>query len=195
MTNFRFGIDIDGTVTCPTSLLPYINSHFGVNLSLDDIKEYDLTKAFSVDPTIFKTWYRSAEDEIYRTSPPQAFAKEVLENWKSKYELYYISARGEHVYDSTMDWFANEAIPFDHIELVGSHNKIEAARKHGVHLFFEDKHDNAVDLSEELDIPVLLFDTPYNRKPAPSNVIRIYNWKEANEWVQHHFPIQQIIQN
>lgn len=195
MTNFRFGIDIDGTVTCPTSLLPHINAHFGVNLRLDDIQEYDLTKAFQVDPNTFYTWYRSAEDQIYRTSPAQAFAKQVLEDWKAKYELYYISARGQHVFDSTMDWFRKEAIPYDHIELVGSHDKIEAARKHRVHLFFEDKHDNAVDISEELDIPVLLFDTPYNRKPAPSNVIRVYDWKEANEWVQQHFPLQKMFQN
>ena len=46
MRNLRFGIDIDGTVTCPTSLLPHINKQFGCNLVLDDIKEYDLTKAF-----------------------------------------------------------------------------------------------------------------------------------------------------
>ena len=46
MTNVRFGIDIDGTVTCPTSLLPHINNAFKANLQLDDIKEYDLTKAF-----------------------------------------------------------------------------------------------------------------------------------------------------
>ncbi len=43
----------------------------------------------------------------------------------------------------------------DHIELIGSHHKIEAAKKFGVHAFFEDKHDNAVDIHEELDI--LLF--------------------------------------
>ena len=38
----RFGIDIDGTVTSPTSLLPHINKAFQTELVLDDIKEYDL---------------------------------------------------------------------------------------------------------------------------------------------------------
>ena len=28
MRKFRFGIDIDGTVTCPTSLLPHINKQY-----------------------------------------------------------------------------------------------------------------------------------------------------------------------
>ena len=61
MRKLRFGIDIDGTVTCPTSLLPHINGQFGCNLVLDDIKEYDLTKAFPVDEKTFYEWYKEAE--------------------------------------------------------------------------------------------------------------------------------------
>ena len=68
--------------------------------------------------------------------------------------------------------------------LIGSHHKIETAKKFGVHAFFEDKHDNAVEIHEELDIPVILFDTPYNRKPIPEGVIRVYDWQEANNWIK-----------
>ena len=193
MRNYRFGIDIDGTVTCPTSLLPHINNEYKVNLVLDDIKEYDLTKAFSVDEQQFYNWYKTVEDHIYDTSPPQEYAKEVLENWKSQYELFYISARGENVYDTTYNWFKREEIPYDHIDLIGSHYKIEAAKKHQVHAFFEDKHDNAVDIHEELDIPVILFDTPYNRKAIPGGVKRVSNWQEANDWIKHLFPIENLV--
>ena len=193
MRSVRFGIDIDGTVTCPTSLLPYINKAYNVNLVLDDINEYDLTKAFSVDEKQFSTWYKTVEDEIYDTSPPQEYVKKVLDTWKNHYELFYISARGENVYDTTANWFTREAIPYDHIELIGSHYKIDAAKKHGVHAFFEDKHDNAVDIHEELDIPVLLFDTPYNRKPIPEGVIRVTNWQEANNWIKELFPIDTLV--
>lgn len=190
---FRFGIDIDGTVTCPTSLLPHINKAYNVNLILDDIKEYDLTAAFDVDKEAFFKWYQTVEDEIYDMSPPQQFAKNVLEQWNNHYELYYISARPNTVFDTTKNWFEREAIPYNHIELIGSHYKIEAAKKHGVHAFFEDKHDNAVDINEELDIPVILFDTPYNRKPIPEGVKRVTNWQEANEWIEKLFPISSNI--
>lgn len=193
MRSFRFGIDIDGTVTCPTALLPHINKQYKVELVLDDIKEYDLTKAFEVDPKQFYEWYKTAEALIYDTSPPQAYAKEILESWLPQYELFYISARGENVLDTTFDWFKREEIPYDHIDLIGSHYKIEAAKKHNVHAFFEDKHDNAVDISEELDIPVILFDTPYNRKPIPEGVIRVYDWQEANKWIQRLFPIETAV--
>lgn len=193
MRNYRFGIDIDGTVTCPTSLLPHINQAYNINLVLDDIQEYDLTKAFSVDPAQFYKWFKTAEATIYDTSPPQAFAQDILKSWQANYELFYISARGENVYDTTYNWFKREDIPYDHIDLIGSHYKIEAAKKHAVHAFFEDKHDNAVDLHEELDIPVILFDTPYNRKPIPDGVKRVSNWREANDWIERLFPIKEII--
>ncbi|MFS0575228.1 hypothetical protein AB1K83_06330 [Sporosarcina sp. 179-K 3D1 HS] len=193
MRNVRLGIDIDGTVTCPTALLPHINAQFGCNLVLDDIKEYDLTKAFDVDRETFHSWYKSAEATIYSTSPTQQYAKTVLEKWKNRFELFYISARGTEVYDSTLEWFLREAIPYDHIELVGSHNKIETAKKFNVHAFFEDKHDNAVDLHEELDIPVILFDTPYNRKPIPNGVIRVRDWNEAHHQIQQLFPLGEKV--
>lgn len=188
MKQYRFGIDIDGTVTCPTSLLPHINEQYGCKLELEDIKEYDLTKAFEVDETEFYTWYKTAESHIYSCSPPQEHAKEILNQWNSQFELFFISARGKHVYDETLNWFSREEIPYDHIELIGSHYKIEAAKQFKVDAFFEDKHDNAVDIHEELGIPVILFDTPYNRNPIPDGVIRVYDWKQANQVIEQLFP-------
>ncbi|WP_342525415.1 hypothetical protein MKY84_08105 [Chryseomicrobium sp. FSL W7-1435] len=184
----RFGIDIDGTVTCPTSLLPHINQAFNTNLVLDDIKEYDLTAAFPVDRTKFYTWFKEAEPIIYANSPIQENAKRILDEWKKHYELYFISARGENATDITLDWFKQQELQYDHIELIGSHNKVETARIHQVDAFFEDKHDNAVEIGEELDIPVLLFDTPYNRSATPKQVIRVHSWQEADEWIRNHFP-------
>ncbi|WP_391201896.1 hypothetical protein [Psychrobacillus sp. L4] len=191
MENVRFGIDIDGTVTSPTSLLPHINSAFNCNLQLDDIKEYDLTKAFPVDEKVFYEWFRKTESTIYATSPIQPDAHTVLSAWKEKYELFFISARGENVMDVTINWFKEQELLYDHIELIGSHNKIETARKYGVHAFFEDKHDNAVEIHEELDIPVILFNTPYNQQSAPKGVIRVNNWMEANRWIENEFALQK----
>ena len=187
MSSFRFGIDIDGTVTCPTSLLPHINKAFSCNLVLDDIKEYDLTKAFPVSHEEFFEWFRLTEAEIYATSPIQANAQSILNKWKKEHELYFISARGHNVHDVTLKWFLEQELLYDHIELIGSHDKIETARKYNIDVFFEDKHDNAVGITEELGIPVLLFNTPYNQNPVPNGVIRVNNWLEADTWIQNHF--------
>jgi uncharacterized protein len=39
-------------------------------------------------------------------------------------------------------------------------------------------------IHEELNIPVVLFNTPYNQNPIPEGVIRVNDWTEANQWVQ-----------
>jgi uncharacterized protein len=183
----NFGIDIDGTVTCPTTFIPYLNQSFGLNLTLDDIKEYDLVPAVKVTEQELAKWFAENEANIYANAPLAQNAQKVLNEWKHQHELIYISARHKHLLDITQNWFRSNDIHFHHIDLVGSHDKIETAKKHKIDVFFEDKHDNACDISEECDIPVILFDTPYNRLPVPKNVIRVYDWMEAKQWIDHWF--------
>lgn len=185
----RFGIDIDGTVTCPDTLIPHINKRYNTNIVLDDVVEYDFLSAFPhpVDRREFSEWFKKNEAFMYSVSTIAKDAQIILENWHKQYELFYISARDTDVYEITKKWFEQHHVPFDHIDLIGNHDKLTAAKEHAVEVFFEDKHDNAVNLAEELKIPVLLFDTPYNRKAVPSNVVRVNNWIEANEWILRNF--------
>ncbi|MGE6752040.1 hypothetical protein ACQKFO_01270 [Rossellomorea sp. NPDC071047] len=180
----RFGIDIDGTVTSPESLLPHINDYFKLNLTLQDITQYELTEVLNISPQTFGKWFKEAEPTIYKESPLAPGAKKILDQWKEIHELYFISARRSDLIQLTKEWFNSQDLTYHHIELIGSHDKISTAKKHGVDIFFEDKHDNAVAISEELSIPVLLFNTPYNQKPIPDRVIRVNDWQEANSWVQ-----------
>lgn len=180
----RFGIDIDGTVTCPSALIPFLNKAFDLNLTLADIKQYELSPLVNISEQEFSNWFRENEPMMYKQSPLADGVKEVLIQWALKHELYFISARGKHLFDITKNWFTSHGIPFNHIELIGTHHKIEAVKKHQIDIFFEDKHDNAVMIAEQCNIPVLLFDTPYNQDPIPPQVIRVKNWKEASDWVE-----------
>ncbi|MCP1145281.1 hypothetical protein [Lysinibacillus endophyticus] len=185
----RFGIDIDGTVTTPDTLIPHINKQYNTNIVLDDVIEYDFLSAFPhpVDRKEFAKWFKENEGYMYSVSHIAKDAKKILDQWQHQYELIYISARDTSVFPITQKWFEDHQVPFHHIDLIGSHDKLEAAKKHQIEVFFEDKHDNAVMLAEELKIPVILFDTPYNRKAIPNNVVRVNNWLEANKWIKQHF--------
>ena len=171
----RFGIDIDGTVTCPSTFVPYLNEGFGLNITLDDIKQYDFMPLVTVSEKEFAAWFQKMEPTIYSRSPLAAGAKKVLKNWENEHELFFISARGSHLLELTKEWFTAQELMYNDIHLIGSHDKIEAARKYDVDIFFEDKHDNAVNLHEELEIPVILFNTPYNQDAIPEGVIRVDN--------------------
>lgn len=180
----RFGIDIDGTVTSPSSLIPYINQAFKLNLTLADIKQYDLTTAVKVPAKEFAEWFTENESIIYQGSPLSEGVEQVLNTWKREHELFFISARPAHLLENTKNWFVEKGLSFHHIELIGTHDKVAAAKKHRVEIFFEDKHDNAVMIHEECKIPVILFNTPYNQDPIPRGVIRVDNWQQAYHWVQ-----------
>ena len=188
-TKPRFGIDIDGTVTCPSTLIPHINKQYNLNIKLEDVVEYDFLSAFPypVDRTEFQKWFKTNEPAMYAVSEAAQYAIDVLNKWHSRYELYYISARDEYVFDITKNWFQKNRIPYDKIALIGSHDKLSTAKKYAVDAFFEDKHDNAVMLAEELNIPVILFNTPYNTQSVPNNVVRVNNWIEADSWIRKHF--------
>ncbi|MCM3215360.1 hypothetical protein M3612_12735 [Niallia taxi] len=185
MKKLRFGIDIDGTVTSPDTFVPYLNESFQLNITLDDIKEYDLYPLVSVPHEEFDKWFIDNEPRIYTASPLAEGANIVLSSWAGKHELYFISARGKHLLDVTKEWFVHNGISYDHIELIGTHHKIAAVKQYEVDIFFEDKHDNAVMIHKECGIPVLLFDTPYNRDPIPEGVIRVTSWQEASDWVEN----------
>ncbi|AZU63348.1 5' nucleotidase, NT5C type [Neobacillus mesonae] len=181
----RFGIDIDGTVTCPTSLIPFINKAFDMNITYEEITQYDLTPFVNVPSDEFASWFSENEPMIYQGSPIASGAKKALDKWKRAHELFFISARGPHLLDVTKQWFIDHNLTFHHIELIGSHDKVETTKKHNIDIFFEDKHDNAVAIHEECRIPVILFNTPYNQDPIPNGVIRVHNWNEALNWVDN----------
>jgi len=179
----KFGIDIDGTVTTNDWLYPFIKRDFDIDIDPELVTEYDLSDFVTVPPHEFNQWWTKKEAELIESPPLSPNAKEILNDWAVDHELYFISARSQSVLQVTRDWFLRNQITQHHIELLGSHNKIETAKLLQVDLFFEDKHDNAVDISEQCNIPVLLFDAPYNRKPIPDKVIRVTSWLEAKNWV------------
>jgi uncharacterized protein len=183
MKRIKFGFDIDGTVTCPTSYLPYLNKSFNRNLTLDDVQEYSLHPLLNITEKEFWEWMDEHEETICKQSPVAQYFHVVFPEWSDKHEFFFVSARRKHLLEATHEWLEKHNVPYSHVELIGKHNKIEAIKKLQCDIFFEDKHDNACEISEQCGIPVILFDTPYNREPIPEGVIRVSDWMEAKKWV------------
>lgn len=181
----RFGFDIDGTTTTNDWLLPYVNEYFGLNIQMEEVIEYDLNHVTNTSPEEFGKWFVENEERMYVDPPIMEGAKEIITNWAENNEIYFISARGNEVLNVTRNWLIENNIPFNHLELIGTHHKIESIKGHKIQIFFEDRYDNAVNISRECGIPCILFDAPYNRLPIPEDVtvIRCCNWNEAEAWV------------
>ncbi|WP_232700122.1 hypothetical protein [Brevibacillus daliensis] len=177
--SLKIGIDIDGTVTHPASLVPFLNKAFGKNLALSDCYQYNLATIYEISDEEFDQWLLGNSREVYSNSGVHGTAGDILRNWSSVHELIYISARQQSDMEVTTQWFTDNQIPFHQIDLIGCHNKLEAARNRQVQLFMEDRLENALQLAEELYIPVILFNTPYNQATLPELVHRVHHWDEA----------------
>lgn len=182
----RLGIDIDGTVTAQDTFVPYLNESFQCAMTLDDMTEYDLTKLLKISQKEFWGWMDQHEPLIYKQAKPAEGAKEILDEMKLQHRLIYITARRQQHSDITYKWFQEHDVHYDAIELVGGHHKLEAVQKHKIDVFFEDHHGNATMIAKEADIPVILFNSPYNQMPIDDRIIRVNNWQEASKWIKQY---------
>ncbi|PCK20803.1 hypothetical protein CEY02_11345 [Bacillus pumilus] len=182
----RLGIDIDGTVTAQDTFVPYLNESFQCAITLDDMTEYDLTKLLKISNEEFWGWMDQHEPLIYKQAKPAEGAKEILDQMKEHHKLIYITARRQCHTDVTYTWFQEHQVHYDDIELVGGHHKLEAVQKHHIDVFFEDHHGNATMIAKEADIPVILFNSPYNQMPIDDRIIRVNNWQEAAQWIKQY---------
>ncbi|MED1739765.1 hypothetical protein P4U97_09650 [Bacillus swezeyi] len=180
----HLGIDIDGTITAQDTFVPYLNESFSLSITLEDIKDYDLTKILNISDGDFWEWMNENEPRIYQEASLAEYAKQTLDELKNQHKLIYITARRRHLENITFDWFHKKDVHYDHIEHVGGHDKLEAVFKHKIDVFFEDHHGNATMIAKEANIPVLLFNTPYNQLPIDSNIIRVNSWHEAADWLR-----------
>ncbi|MFD2370899.1 hypothetical protein ACFSO0_13270 [Brevibacillus sp. GCM10020057] len=178
------GIDIDGTVTSPSSIVPLMNESFGKDLRYEDCYEYNLANVYQITDEEFDRWLDENGERLYDEAPVHGNADHILRSWHSRFKLVYISARESRHRDVTINWFVRYDIPYHEIDLIGSHDKLSAAKRWGVDLFLEDRLENALQLSEGLQIPVFLFDTPYNQGALPPLIHRVATWNEVQEKVQ-----------
>jgi uncharacterized HAD superfamily protein len=178
------GIDIDGTVTSPSSIVPLMNESFGKDLRYEDCLEYNLANVYKITEEEFVAWLDQNGERLYDEAPVHGTADQILRDWHEKYKLVYISAREARHLDVTLNWFSRYQIPYHEIDLVGTHDKLTSAQKWKVDLFLEDRLENALQLSEALQIPVFLFDTPYNQGPLPDLIQRVSSWDEVQEKVK-----------
>ena len=181
----KIGIDIDGTITDPSTFVPYLNKGFGRTLAYEDLKEYDLSKVLGISSSEFINWFISNELTIYKEAPVAQHLKTVIDSWVGSYELAFVSAREPYHLTVTCNWLDKHMIHYDELHLVGSKSKTGIIEKRGIQLFIEDNYENACKISESNNIPVILLNTPYNQYLTPKGVVRVNNWLEAKEWVDN----------
>jgi len=81
------------------------------------------------------------------------------------------------VYDFTREWLLNNNIYFDKL-IVNSVDKVNICKANHINVFIDDNYETCKNVFEELNIPVLMFQTKYNEIFSDFNFECVKNWEE-----------------
>ncbi|MFZ5967892.1 MAG: 5' nucleotidase, NT5C type [Bacillota bacterium] len=184
MLGLNICIDIDGTLTDPYYWIDEANKYFQKSVRPEHVTAYEIHKVLNVSPEEYIEFYEMYGERIHGAAIIREHVKEVLDNFRKRHNLYYVTAREAKMDKVSKEWIQKHQLPCDGLFLLGSHYKVDKALELQCDVFLEDNYQNALQLAQA-GFQVLLLDTYYNRYPLPNGVVRVNNWLE----------IQKIIEN
>ncbi|NCC75902.1 MAG: hypothetical protein EOM08_05655 [Clostridia bacterium] len=182
MKRLNIGIDIDGTLTEPFYWLRRANDYFGTSVSENEIVDYDYHQPLRVSRQESDRFYDQYGELLHWEAKVRPGAQLVIRRLFKQHNIHFITARSGAMQQVSLKWFEKYDIPHDSLTLLGSTDKVATAKRLRCDWFIEDRYENAVALAAS-NIPVLLIDCSYNRKPLPDNVIRINSWSQVESYI------------
>lgn len=192
MKKLNICIDIDGTITDPYYWLKYANNYFNLNVSVNEITNYEIAKILKIKDEEYLRFYEEFKFEIHSKQELRDDVKDIIEILHKKNNIYFVTARDKSLELLTNIYLKNNKIPCDEVLVLGTHNKVPAARILSSDIFIEDSYDNAIQLSTS-GFKVLLIDTNYNRFPINDNIKRVYNWNEILDYINKVSKEKEVI--
>lgn len=179
------GIDIDGVLTNLEEFQLDCGSKFmseNFNKSITDANAYDTIDIFNINSEIDDKFW-SIYLPLYVKEPARKYADEVtIKLHNEGFQIYIITARyltdrndekGIEMRKTVIDWLKSNNIYYDKI-IFSPEDKLDVCKKANVDLMIEDKVDNINKISKY--IPVICFDSKYNKICEGTNIIRCFSW-------------------
>lgn len=185
----RIGIDIDGVLTnVGQFVLDYLTKYCVENHISYEIgeKNYDLAKTFGINEETVEHFWNQYLEYYAIHEPARPFASEVIKKLKDEgNEIYIITARtfsnredsiGEHMRHLVKEWLKNNAIFYDKLVFTKAkeEKKAQEILDYKIDVMIEDNPHNINELSHL--IPIICYDTEYNRNCLGKNITRCYSW-------------------
>lgn len=174
----NIGVDIDGVLADSLSTwVAEMNRYFCKEKKLHDCVVYQFEKIYDVTWEEMDFFFRTYQDRLLSGLECLPEASIYMKKLNSLHNIYLITARPEEFRDLTESWLKEKDIPYKSLIMTDYQDKTPFCKALNLDLFIEDSLQNALTVSK-LEIPVLLFDAPYNQSILPDNVIRVFNWSQ-----------------
>lgn len=190
MKKLNICIDIDGTVTEPYYWIETANEYFDKAITGDDVTVYEIPEVLDISLDEYYAYYDKHGYDIHYYAKPREHAKEVVNKYFKNNNIHFVTAREDRMEKVSKIWLKNNGFKKNSLTLLGSHNKIETAKKLKCDIFIEDRYENAVDLSKA-GFNTILIDCTYNQGKLPENAIRVKTWDEIDTIIQEYIENQE----
>jgi uncharacterized HAD superfamily protein len=191
--NRNIYVDMDD-VLCETcrGFLKLLQSEFNRCVAYEDVKEFDLSKSFSMNfDEIEKFMERAHHPDILAALIPLPGAIEAIQNWvDSDYKIDIMTGRPPSTRVYTEKWLKRHEVDYNSLNFVDKYGRREfdssfcealtladLAEKRFC-LAVEDSAATAGFLAENEVAPVVLIDRPWNRIVVNDDIRRMTDWQE-----------------
>ena len=171
--------------------LAIIEQKFGRRVPYECLTSFDLGQARLLGPEETAALFHMVRhpDELLKLEAIQA-AIPILRQWiASGYEVAIVTGQPPATYEPSVQWLKIHEVPYHSFMMVDKYDRFETQNTIAVSLselaeksfYFgvEDSPTMARFLAEQMEVPVKLFDRPWNRTAAEHPKIKRYNhWRE-----------------
>jgi uncharacterized HAD superfamily protein len=186
--SLRIAIDLDGVITDAFEIvLQKVNEQYGLDLTLDDIAEYNFLErvlAGSEERLAFVRGLYSDPDVCLTQARPLPGSQEAVAHLATQgHIVYFISSRDPDLWEGTIDWLRHYGFPANEGNVLlrtsasedGIEFKCRMFEKVAANVVIED--DSRV--AEAVGIPIILLDYAWNRATGADNVLRASRWPKV----------------
>ncbi|MGM0394013.1 MAG: 5' nucleotidase, NT5C type [Thermodesulfobacteriota bacterium] len=193
----RIYVDLDDVISRTTDTYSaVIEQEFGRQVRFEDLTCFDLKVSFQLTDREYRHFFdRIHQPDILMNFDPVFGAKEMLARWiDAGHRVDIVTGRPPSARDVSLAWLDRQRIAYTEFIMVDKYNRT-GEHHPGVisktqlmacqyDLAVEDSLDTALFLAEQMDVPVLLYDRPWNARPVPHpNIIRVGSWRQiAADW-------------
>lgn len=189
----RIGIDIDNTITNTTETILAYAKEYGesnnINITVNSHK-YFIEESLGWNKKHAENFLKHYLTDIYENVSPKPDSIEVIKHLHQNHSIILITSRNKKfpfIKETTNEWLSKHRVSYDKLVMNDTNDlhhfsKLDACLNNDIDIMIEDHHDLAVEISTE--IPVLLFDYPYNIHVEEKNIFRVKKWLEVKEFIE-----------